>query len=229
MQGILCPAAAAGKDGGVWVLLSKDRNPALIVGRLCALMHWFAPGERIAMTENCNPLAGTPTRRQIIYSSAVGLGSLVAAGTVWAQAQQPAIQEAPSTAANQKRTALHQEISFKASPQRIYDILLDSKQFAAFTGMPADIDPKAGGAFSTFGGLVVGRNIELIPGQRIVQAWRPTHWDSGVYSVVKFELKPQGPGVLVVLDHGGFPEGQYNGLYSGWKLRYWDPMRKYLG
>jgi activator of HSP90 ATPase len=57
------------------------------------------------------------------------------------------------------RTFLHQEVDFKATPQRIHEILLDSKQFAAFTGMPAEIDPKAGGAFSMFGGLIVGRNV----------------------------------------------------------------------
>jgi uncharacterized protein YndB with AHSA1/START domain len=80
----------------------------------------------------------------------------------------------------------------QTSPQRIYEILLDSKQFAAFTGMLANIDPAAGGAFSMFGRVIMGRNIELIPNQRIVQAWRPTRWDPGVYSIVKFELKTAG-------------------------------------
>ena len=89
------------------------------------------------------------------------------------------MKEAPSTAANKARTFLHQEVDFKASPQRIYEIFLDSKQFAACTGMPATIDATAGGAFSTFGGLIEGRNIELIPNQRIVQAWRPTQLGPG--------------------------------------------------
>ena len=104
------------------------------------------------------------TRRQMIAGvAAVALGGLAASRNVWAQAQQQNPKEAPSTAANQARTSLHQEIELKASPQRIYGILLDSKQFVAFTGMPATIDPPAGGAFSMFGGMIVGRNIELIP------------------------------------------------------------------
>jgi activator of HSP90 ATPase len=168
------------------------------------------------------------TRRQAISAVALTSGSL--AGTLRALAirQQPAEKEAPSTAANQKRTALHQEVDFKASPQRIYEVLLDSKQFAAFTGMAAEIDPKAGGAFTTFGGLIVGRNVELIPNQRIVQAWRPTHWDPGVYSLVKFELKPRTSETTIVLDHTGFPEGDYDSLNAGWKPRYWDPLTKFL-
>ncbi len=139
------------------------------------------------MIEGMNP---TPTRRHVITGVAMALGTLAAGGKSWAKTQQQ-MQEAPSTVANHARTSLHQEVDFKATPQRIYEILLDSKQFAAFTGMPAEIDPKAGGSFSMFGDLIVGRNVELLPNQRIVQAWRPTHWDSGVYSVVKFELKPQ--------------------------------------
>src|SRR5438309_1234443 len=37
---------------------------------------------------------------------------------------------------------IHQEIDFKASPQRIYEALLDAKQFAAFSGRPAEINPE---------------------------------------------------------------------------------------
>lgn len=181
------------------------------------------------MSKSNNPGAPvhTSTRRQVIAGAAVAVGSLAAGSGIWAQAQQ-AVKEAPSATANQTRTSLHQEVDFKASPQRIYEALLDSKQFAAVTGMPAEIDPKAGGAFSMFGGLIVGRNVELIPNQRIVQAWRPTHWDPGVYSLVKFELKSHAPNTTVVLDHTGFPEGDYDSLNSGWKPRYWDPLKKFL-
>ena len=174
---------------------------------------------------------GASTRRQMIAGvAAVAFGGLATSRDVWARGQQQqSPREAPSTAANQARTSLHQEVELKALPQRIYEIILDSKQFAAFTGMRATIDPAAGGAFSMFGGMIVGRNVELIHSQRIVQAWRPTHWDPGVYSVVKFELKPQGSGTMLMLDHTGFPEGEYDSLFKGWGLRYWDPLKKYLG
>ena len=79
------------------------------------------------------------------------------------------MKEIPSTEANRKRTTLHYQVDFKASPQRVYDALLDAKQFAAFSGLPAEIDPKPGGTFSLFSAQIVGRNVELVPGQRIVQ------------------------------------------------------------
>src|SRR5258707_9487103 len=84
---------------------------------------------------------------------------------------------------------IHQEIVFLASPKRVYDALLDARQFSQFSGgAPAEIDRKAGGSFSYFGGMISGRNIELKPNQRIVQAWRAGNWPEGVYSVVRFEL-----------------------------------------
>jgi activator of HSP90 ATPase len=170
------------------------------------------------------------TRRQAMGAAAAAIAFPAAGLRAMAQqpAQAPVAEEKPTTGPNATRTSLHQEIALNAAPDRIFNVLMDSKQFAAFTGMSATIDPKAGGAFSTFGGLVEGRNVELIAGQRIVQAWRPVSWDPGVYSVVHFELKAANAGTTLVLDHTGFPEGDFGHLDSGWYLRYWDPLKKYL-
>jgi activator of HSP90 ATPase len=167
------------------------------------------------------------TRRKAVGGIAVAFGSVFF--RFRAMGQQSPMQQQPATAANQTRTSLHQEIELGAPPQRVLDALLDAKQFAAFTGMPATIDPAPGGAFTTFGGLIQGRNIEIVPAQRLVQAWRPTSWDPGVYSMVHFELKPRGTETTLVLDHTGFPEGDYDHLDTGWYLRYWSPLKKYLG
>lgn len=150
----------------------------------------------------------------------------LAATTILAQTNAPTaqLQAMPEP----MRTSLHQEVTFKASPQRIYEILLSSKEFSAFTGLSAEITPEAGGTFSMFFGRIVGRNIELVPNQRIVQAWREATWAPGIYSLVKFELKQQGSKTTVVLDHTGFGEGHFGHLNPGWKQRYWDPLEKYL-
>jgi activator of HSP90 ATPase len=177
---------------------------------------------------NAAAWAHAPTRRQIATGIAMVLGGLAAGSRTPAEGQQQTMKEIPPTAANKSRTSLHEVIDMKAGPQRIYEALLDAKQFAAFTGLPAEIDPKAGGTFSMFGGLIVGRNIELVPNQRIVQAWRPSHWDPGIYSIVKFELKPQSSGTTVVLDHKGFPEGDFDSLDFGWHAHYWEPLKKFL-
>jgi len=171
--------------------------------------------------------AAAPTRRQLIAGGAVAVAGL-ALGATNAGAQEK-MTETQSTGPDKARTSLHQEVDLKASAHRIYDILLDSKQFGAFSGEPAEISREVGGAFSMFGGKIMGRNVELVPDQRIVQAWRPAHWDPGEYSMVRFELKQDGSQTKVVLDHTGFHEGEFGPLDSGWRAHYWERLAKYLG
>ena len=127
-----------------------------------------------------------------------------------------------------KSITIHQEIDFNVSPQPLYEALLDAKQFTAFSGRPTEINREVGGAFSLFGGHIIGRNVELLPNQRIIQAWRVVTWPEGVYSIAKFELKPHGSGTRLVFDHTGFPEGLHDHLAEGWESNYWMLLKKYF-
>lgn len=125
--------------------------------------------------------------------------------------------------------AIHQEINFKVNPKRLYEVLTNSAKFSEATGgAPTEISSEAGGIFSCFGGMIVGRHIELTPNERIVQAWRAGNWDAGVYSIVKFEFKEQGNETTLIFDHIGFPEGQADHLAVGWHENYWKPLEKYF-
>jgi activator of HSP90 ATPase len=185
------------------------------------------------MNESTNPitLANARTRRQFFGGVAVVGCSLCAGVSLRGESQNQAqseMKEVPAKPENRHRTSLHQETEIKATPQRIYEALLSSKQFATFSGMPAEIDPRVGGAFSMFGGLIVGVTVELVSDKRIVQAWRPAAWEPGVFSSARFELKGQGAGALVILDHTGFPEGKFDSLSAGWHSHYWEPLKKFL-
>ncbi|MGG1396724.1 SRPBCC domain-containing protein [Bacillus salipaludis] len=125
---------------------------------------------------------------------------------------------------------IHQEVVISAASNRIYEALLDSKQFSEMTGgAPTDISPEAGGTFSCFGGMIEGRNIELVPGKRIVQAWRVKTWGEGQYSIAKFELQKDGGKTKIIFDQIGFPEEEGSHLDAGWGQNYWNPLEKYLG
>jgi activator of HSP90 ATPase len=148
-----------------------------------------------------------------------GVGSAAGAAT-----------EAQRDGISRTAESIHQEVAFTASRDRIYAALLDAKQFSQLTGgQTADIDRTAGGAFSLFGARIKGRNVELVPNERIVQAWRSDGWEKGMYSIARFELVAQGTGTKLVFDHTGFPKGQAEHLATGWKAHYWDPLTKYLG
>ena len=140
------------------------------------------------------------------------------------------------------RTAesIHQEPIIKASRSRVYEALTEAKQFdkiVLLSGVmqtmhvadkPAEISREVGGPFSLFGGYITGRHVELVPNERIVQAWRAGAWPAGIYSIARFDLVEQGSGTRIVFDHTGFPEGEAESLASGWKAHYWEPMQKLL-
>lgn len=123
-------------------------------------------------------------------------------------------------------TTIHQEVSFTAAPSRVYEALVDSKRFSEVTGAPASGDSAEGAAFSAFGGHITGRHVELVRDTRVVQAWRAKTWPEGLYSIVRFELRPDGAGTKLVLDHEGFPQDMADHLSKGWHSNYWDNIVK---
>jgi activator of HSP90 ATPase len=119
---------------------------------------------------------------------------------------------------------IHREVTLSAAPARIYEALVDPKCFGELTGAPASGDSTAGAAFSAFGGHITGRHVELVPGKRVVQAWRAKPWPDGLYSIVRFELLAEGGGTKLVFDHDGFPADMKDHLAQGWQANYWDKL-----
>lgn len=131
---------------------------------------------------------------------------------------------------------IHQVINLKVSPQRVYEVLLSSKQFSDctkksfgnFGAGSARIDSVEGGTFSLFDGHIVGRILEMVPDQRIVETWRVVDWPAGDYSIARFELKAMESGTQITFDHIGFPKGLKEHLTIGWQEHYWDALAKYF-
>jgi activator of HSP90 ATPase len=182
---------------------------------------------------NSSALLTAPTRRQMIARVAMAFGGLsVGSATSWANTD----EEVSHTA-----EAIHQEPVFKASRKRVYEVLTDAKQFdkviqmsaAVKTGAvkapnPPEISREIGGAFTLFGGYILGRQLELVPNERIVEAWRVGSWEPGIYSIARFELVEQRSRTKIVFDHTGFPKGKAEHLAEGWKINYWEPIEKLL-
>ncbi len=181
---------------------------------------------------NLEAKAGGTTRRQAIVGVALAMGGVAFGSTAAMAAGEEEISHSAES--------IHQEPVFKADRKRIYETLLDSKQFdkviqlsdamksMAPGAKPTEINREPGGAFALFGGYITGRQIELVPNERIVQAWRAGNWPPGVYSIAKFELVEQDSATRIVFDHTGFPKGAAEHLAAGWKANYWEPLAKSL-
>jgi activator of HSP90 ATPase len=124
---------------------------------------------------------------------------------------------------------IRHEVKINSSPKTVYAALTDGNQFSAMSGgAPAEISGEAGGAFSVFGGMILGRQIELVPSQRVVQAWRVKLGPEGLYSVVRFDVSADGTGTKLAIEHAGYPEDQREPLTEGWLANYGRPLKKFL-
>lgn len=174
-------------------------------------------------------------RRQIISGGAAAIGILaLGAGSTRGAGDEEILRGEES---------IHQEPVFKASRKRVYEALMDASQFGKVVELSAamksggmklgtkaaEISREAGGTFLLFGGYISGRQVELVPNERIVQVWRAGSWDPGSYSIARFVLVDSGSGTKIVFDHTGFPKGQAEHLAEGWKGNYWEPLAKVLG
>lgn len=124
---------------------------------------------------------------------------------------------------------IKQRVKFKADPTTIYDLLADSRKHSAITGKKADISTKIGGTFSIGDRDVTGVNVDLVPGVRIVQAWRHRRFPEGIFSMAAVTLKPTADGgTELVLTHRGVPKELIPETEQAWREQYWQRMKAYL-
>ena len=116
-----------------------------------------------------------------------------------------------------KTKTLHQSVVFETDPHEVYEVLMDSKKHAAFTGAKATIGREVGDSFSVWDEWATGSNVELVPNKKIVQRWRGADWPTGHYSVVRFELKKVDRGTRLDFTQTGIPEALYEEIAQGWK------------
>jgi activator of HSP90 ATPase len=183
---------------------------------------------------NRQTVSNSVTRREMLLAGGAAIATAMLSKTSFGASQTNGI--------SRNAESIHQEVIFASSPKRVYEALTDSKQFdrvvqlsgvmqsAALAKMkaPTNIGAHVGEAFAAFGGYITGRQIELVPSQLIVQAWRTGSWDRGIYSIARFALLERGTETTLQFDHTGFPVGEAEHLASGWQEHYWDPLHKYL-
>jgi activator of HSP90 ATPase len=127
-----------------------------------------------------------------------------------------------------KTKTLHQSVVFETDPHEVYEMLMDSKKHAEFTGAKATIGRQVGDSFSVWDEWATGSNVELVPNKKIVQRWRGADWPTGHYSVVRFELKKVDRGTRLDFTQTGIPEGLYEEIAQGWKEWYWEKLQAYF-
>jgi activator of HSP90 ATPase len=127
-----------------------------------------------------------------------------------------------------KTLTIRQQVTFKASPHELYELLMDEKKHASFYGSPMKINRKVGGRISSGDDYIEGENLELIPDRKIVQSWHASDWPEGQYSKATWEFSRVEGGTRMIFTQTGVPEDQYDAISQGWRDYYWEPMKKAL-
>lgn len=116
-----------------------------------------------------------------------------------------------------------------ASAREIYDAWLDSLAHSKMTGGEATMSGETGAEVSAWDGYITGRNVELVPGERIVQSWRTTQFtDEHGDSLITVTLEELENGTLLTLLHSNVPDAQTSYERGGWQTHYFEPMAAYF-
>lgn len=123
---------------------------------------------------------------------------------------------------------IQQQATIPADPAQVYAVLADAEALSGLSGMTGAVGRSAGEEFSAFEGHVIGRQIELVPGERIVQTWRFPVWEPGTYSIVRFTLVAEDGGTRLVIDQHGEPDDWHDHIDANWPTFYLTPLTRHF-
>jgi activator of HSP90 ATPase len=119
--------------------------------------------------------------------------------------------------------------SLPSPPDRLFDMYLDPREHAAFTGLPVTIGPRPGDAFRAFDGAIWGTILHVEAKRLIVQTWRSVNFPPvAIDSVLILTFHPQGNGGRIELTQINVADEDFAGVSHGWEEHYWTPWRNYL-
>lgn len=109
----------------------------------------------------------------------------------------------------------------EATPEVVFDYLVDVEKLLRWMGVDAEIDPRPGGSFKLdINGrdVAVGEYVEVARPNRVVFTWGwvgSEHVPPGS-STVSFDLEADGDATVVLLRHADLPGGQSDPHREGW-------------
>ena len=128
--------------------------------------------------------------------------------------------------ASSTETTVERTIAIDASPETVWQFLVDPDKTTAWWGMTASFDPRPGGAYRIEvipGHTASGEFVELDPPQRLVYTWgwEATGGEANRVppgsSTIEIELVPDGAGTVLHFAHRDLPSSDAADSHAkGW-------------
>jgi hypothetical protein len=122
-----------------------------------------------------------------------------------------------------------QRVTLPCNAKLVFEQLLDSRKHTKITKSPAFVNKREGGTFTAFNGQLTGRNIEIKPNKKIVQAIRFKNWDKDCYSIVTLKtIQTSNNKCTLELLQVGIPSNNIGKVKKHWNNNYWQMFKDFL-
>ena len=113
----------------------------------------------------------------------------------------------------------------KTTPEQVYLGLTTPLTIHLWTGEKTEFIAEEGSEFSMFDGSIQGKNLELVPGEKIIQQWYFGEQEEP--SIVTFILHESKSNTSLELRHTNIPEEDYDDIVEGWNMVYMDRLMEF--
>lgn len=105
-----------------------------------------------------------------------------------------------------------------AETDDVYSALTNPVTIELWSGYPAVMSEEPGSEFSLWEGDITGRNIEFIPGRKVVQEWY--FGEQSEKSIVTITIRAEGGNSVVNVEHTNIPDEDFADIAEGWREYY---------
>jgi len=104
----------------------------------------------------------------------------------------------------------------------LFSALTNAATIQLWTGEPAIMEPIEGTEFSLWEDSIVGKNISIVPGKKLVQEWYFGEVEEP--SIVTIILHEDKNHTSVELRHTNIPDDIYDNIIQGWNENYFGAL-----
>lgn len=113
-----------------------------------------------------------------------------------------------------------------ATPEEVYLALTNPLSIKLWSGEDTVMSTESGSEFSLWEESIVGKNLEFIQNEKIVQQWYFGEQEEP--SIVTIKLHPHKQGTSLELRHTNIPDDDFDDIIEGWNDVYMDRLAEFF-